>query len=122
MRSFREPATSAEGSNLVLCGRRTLTAMLKKDSEIGWGAPKKELMASFRDLEKNLSNPAISRLPKPGAPYKVDTDATQCAIGAMIIQEREVEGDVAGQKVKRWVTIDKWTKTLIDDENNYSAT
>lgn len=50
------------------------------------------------------------------------SDASKYALGAVLLQEQEVESDVAGQMENRWVTIGYWLKTLISAERNYSTT
>lgn len=53
----------------------------------------------------------------------VDIDASQYGLGAVLIQEHEVKGDVADDEVrKEWLTIEHWSNTLIYVERNYSTT
>lgn len=42
-----------------------------------------------------------------------DTDASQYTLGAVLLQEQEVEGDVAEQKEKRWDSVVYWSKPLV---------
>lgn len=69
-----------------------------------------------------MENLPILIFQKTRDPYTVDTDANMYVLRAVILQEQEVGGDVAGQKKKRWVTIGNCQKTLIVAESNYSVT
>lgn len=65
---------------------RSLNSILKKDAEIDWGVPTNEKIEYFDKLEKNRPSPSILSFSKRRAPYMVDTDASQNALGAVLLQ------------------------------------
>lgn len=96
--------------------------MLKTDAEIDWEDRTNEQMEALDKLKKNLENPPLLRLPKRGALYMADTYASQYEVGSVLLQEKKVGGEVAGQKENRWVTIEYWSYALIPAERNCSKT
>lgn len=79
---------------------RPFNSMLKKDSEIDWEALTKYHLEAFNKLKNNLANPPILSFRKWGAPYIVYTDASKYALIEVLLQEEEVEGEVAGKPEK----------------------
>lgn len=106
--------------------------MLKKDANVQWGSPMEEQVESFEELKESLASPSILGLRKTGGRFMVDTDASKYGLGALLLQEQDLdavkrgiekEGDsTALEPAKEWVTIGYWSKTLIRAEQNYSTT
>ena len=67
---------------------------------------------SFNLLKNALKEPPILRLPRPGLPYSVDTDASDYQIGCALLQTHE-----DGSRYP----IGFWSRSLIPAEKNYSV-
>lgn len=72
---------------------RPLSLLSKKDAAWQWGAIQ---MEAFAELKRLLSNPPILRQADPSEPYTLRTDASNYALGAVLLQgdgaeERPVE-------------------------------
>lgn len=75
---------------------RPLKAMLKKYAEVEWGNPTEDEMNSFQRLRDCFVRPSVLGLPKAGRPYRIGTDASQYGLGAVLMQQKEVEKDAGG--------------------------
>ncbi|CAI7740826.1 unnamed protein product [Closterium sp. NIES-54] len=61
-----------------------LTDLLHKDKNFVWG---KEAEAAFQELKNFLISPPVLRIADPSKPFEVVTDASDFAIGAMLLQD-----------------------------------
>ncbi|CAI7894551.1 unnamed protein product [Closterium sp. NIES-53] len=61
-----------------------LTDLLHKDKNFVWG---EEVEAAFQELKKNLVSPPVLRIADPSRPFEVVTDASDFAIGAVLLQD-----------------------------------
>ena len=69
--------------------------MAKKDSGVDWDGPHKIIPTedqedSFETLKKSLTNPPILALPMRNRPYMIDCDASQYAIGFILLQQKNL--------------------------------
>jgi hypothetical protein len=85
---------------------KPLNDMLKKGAEPDWQHPSEKQMQAFNSLKEALKTPPVLALPKNGRPYMVDTDASNHAIGAVLLQQQDDEHP------KEWVPIGYWSKTF----------
>ena len=93
--------------------------MLKKDSEVNWDeevVPTEEQLTAFQKLKEILSSPPVLALPIPGRPYMIDCDASNYAIGVVLLQQQDPD------KPTEWKTVGYYSKTLTKEQRNYSAT
>ncbi|XP_051161523.1 uncharacterized protein LOC127281712 [Leptopilina boulardi] len=65
---------------------KPLSDLLKKTEEWNWGIPQQK---SFKRLRKALCKRPILQYPDFTKPFKLTTDASEYAIGAMLTQERD---------------------------------
>ncbi|CAI7858276.1 unnamed protein product [Closterium sp. NIES-54] len=63
-----------------------LTGLLHKDRNFVWG---EEVEAAFQELKKFLVSPPVLRIADPSRPFEVVTDASDFAIGAVLLQDFE---------------------------------
>ncbi|CAI7856914.1 unnamed protein product [Closterium sp. NIES-54] len=61
-----------------------LTDLLHKDRNFVWG---EEAKAAFQELKKILVSPPVLRIADPSKPFEVVTDASDFAIGAVLLQD-----------------------------------
>ncbi|CAI7752835.1 unnamed protein product [Closterium sp. NIES-54] len=61
-----------------------LTDLLHKDRNFVWG---EEAEAAFQELKKILVSPLVLRMADPSRPFEVITDASDFAIGAVLLQD-----------------------------------
>ncbi|CAI7806240.1 unnamed protein product [Closterium sp. NIES-53] len=61
-----------------------LTDLLHKDKNFVWG---EEAEAAFQELKKFLVSPPVLRIADPSKPFEVVTDASDFAIGAVLLQD-----------------------------------
>ncbi|CAI7837153.1 unnamed protein product [Closterium sp. NIES-54] len=61
-----------------------LTGLLHKDRNFVWG---EDAEAAFQELKKFLVSPRVLRIADPSRPFEVVTDASDFAIGAVLIQD-----------------------------------
>ncbi|CAI5482830.1 unnamed protein product [Closterium sp. Yama58-4] len=61
-----------------------LTDLLHKDKNFVWG---EEAEAAFQELKNFLVSPPVLRIADPSKPFKVVTDASDFAIGAVLLQD-----------------------------------
>ena len=88
---------------------KVLTRLLRKDVVFIWIL---EHQSAFHSLKSSLINPPALAFPDPNLPYKLITDASSYAIGAVLMQVKD--------------GIDKsmyyWGRNLSVHEKNYSVT
>ena len=63
-----------------------------------------------------MTAPPILALPKANRPYMIDTYASAYAIRAVLLQQQDEDNPTL------WATVGYWSKTLIKEQRNYSAT
>ena len=66
----------------------SLNDLLRKDAEWSWG---KEQDTAFEELKKALQLTPVLKLADPDLPYRLETDASDRAIGGVLKQEHEGE-------------------------------
>ena len=93
-----------------------LSDMLRKNTCKDWHNPTKEQLRSFEDLKARLTVPPTLALPKANRSYLINTDASAYAIGAVLLQQQDKDDPTS------WATVGYWSKTLTNDQRNYSAT
>lgn len=79
----------------------TLNGMLRKYVEVGWDNPTVEKIEAFEMLKTHSPNAPILRLSKKRYFYTVEPDASQCALGAVLLQEQDVKGDASNGEIKK---------------------
>ena len=96
---------------------RSLTQLTKKNQPFIWT---EECIEAFETLKKCLIQAPILAYPDPALPYKLYTDASQGAIGAVLAQDQVGQESViqylshqlsAGQQ--KWPTIEQEAYTII---------
>ena len=71
---------------------------------------------SFKTLNKSLTNPPIVALPMHNRSYMIDCNASQYAIGAVLLQQQNHD------EPKEWATVGFFSKKLSTEQRNDSAT
>ena len=61
-----------------------ITDLLRKDTPFVWDAPQQQAFASLKEL---LTSTPVLRSPDPTAPFRVETDSSGFAIGAVLLQK-----------------------------------
>ena len=100
---------------------RPLQDMTKKDSGVDWDGPDEvvptdEQLHAFEMLKAALTAPPVLALPVRGRPYMIDCDASEYAIGVVLLQQQNLDDP------KEWATVGFFSKTLSKEQRNYSAT
>jgi len=90
--------------------------MLRKDAVLDWDNPTTEQLEAFETLKAKLTSPPVLALPKANRPIMIDTDASQYAVGVVLLQQQDDEHPT------EWATLGYWSKTLSKEQRNYSAT
>ena len=85
-----------------------LNDLLRKDKEWEWGDPQEK---AFRALKGALQDNPVLRIADPTRPYRMETDMSDIAIGAVLKQEAD-DG---------WHPIAFLSRKLTDTEKRYSA-
>ena len=96
---------------------RPLVLLTKKNNRFVWGA---DCQSSFETLKGKLASSSILTFPEPSLPYKLYTDASQYAVGAVLTQDR-AEGEKVIQYVshkvnagqQKWPTIEREAYAII---------
>jgi len=83
-----------------------LTNLTKKDTPFIWGKPQEQAFDSLRDA--CMSNPVL-KLFDPTKPIRIETDASDLAVGACLSQEYD----------KKWHPVAYYSRKLSPAEQNY---
>jgi len=70
--------------DFFLLGASITSDLTKKDSTWTWG---KEQQSAFKVLEKAFTTAPVLRIPNDKDPFKLSTDASNFAIGAILSQK-----------------------------------
>jgi hypothetical protein len=88
---------------------RPLTALTKQDAKYAW---KDEHQQAFEELRSSMARQPVLKLPDFGKEFVVRTDASDYAVGAVLLQEHE------GQMMP----VAYYSKKLSKAEKNYTTT
>ena len=94
---------------------RPLTLLTRKDAKPDWANPNADETNAFETLKQRLVSPPILSLPRPDAPYVVDTDASAYQLGCTLLQPSNDNENVL-------MPVGYWSYALNEAERNYSAT
>ena len=83
-----------------------LTRLLRKDTVFDWS---QNCQRSFQDLKRFLTNSPTLRIPDPYRPFRLQTDASGFAIGAVLMQEHS----------GRWHPVSYLSRKMNRAERNY---
>ena len=95
-----------------------LSDMLKKDSPVDWNnpiVPTDGQQTAFEALKASLTSPPILGLPQHDRPHMIDCDASEYAVGVVLLQQQDDD------KPNEWATVGYYSKTLSKEQRNYSA-
>jgi hypothetical protein len=87
---------------------RPLSDLTRKDLKWTWEIPQKE---AFEALKKAFTTAPVLRIPDDTSPFRLSTDASEFAIGAVLSQY--------SPETKKWHPVAYYSKSLTKPERNY---